>query len=488
MQREELTEKLSAFESKHPVSAWRWQGLRIWPVVRTRLGLALHGDAGQAAAGPGRRPTRLARSLAWRRQRLARWRGERVQSGADAAAEVVFLTAGDRAQRLGSRFYNTVVDPWAEAFAAAGSRVTVWSLGDPRWPTHVPHVAIQRALDRSPLARAEKPLAAAPGWFEELACWASNALHVDLGWPSLASDLRCVVAASSRLESWLRRARPRALVLDCWYTCEAQGGAVAAHRLGIPVVDLQHGIQGHGHPCYAGWSPMPEGRYEVFPDRFWVWGDWDAESLVAHNPGAISPEQVQVVGHRWLSGWGAETDPRHQRELERASRLVAGRHAVLVTLQDGVASRQPLEALMREGPSDWLWLVRLHRRTQARPEQLQAELAGATGRAIEAVEATRLPLHALLRVAAAHVTAFSTCALEALAFGVPTLLSHPSGEHAYAAFVAEQVMWPHRSASESVRLLSDVSEAGAAACRRASRRVFAEPIDPAGLLAGVGRR
>jgi len=485
MQREELTELLSSFESKCRVEDWTWRGWRVWPMVRTRLALALHGDAasGDPARGdPAGRPARLARSIAWRRQRARRWLGERVQSGADARADVVFLTGGDRAQRLGTRLTNTVVDPWAEAFAAAGSRVSVWSLGDPRWPTRVPHVSIQRAIDRDQTARASQPIGSAPDWFEELASWAADALDADLAWPNLAADLRAVMGASSVFEPWLQRARPRALVLDCWYRREALGAALAARRLGIPVIDLQHGIQGRGHPCYAGWSPTSEGRWEAFPDRFWVWGKWDAESLVASNPGAIAPEHVRVVGNRWLSDWVEASDPRHARACARAERLVAGRRAVLVTLQESVSFREELAALMRAAPRDWLWLVRLHRRAEAQPRPLQAELARATGRSVDAVGATRLPLYALMRSASVHLTAYSTCALEALAFGVPTLLTHESGEHAYGEFLADRVMWRHQSAPESARLLADDSEARAEACRTASRRVFAEPADVTTLL------
>ena len=475
MQREELTEKLTAFESKHPVSEWVWHGWRVWPVVRTRLGLALHGDPDPAAARPGHGPTRLARSLAWRRQRLGRWLGQRLQPGADRPADVVFVTQCDRMQRLGSRFYNTVVDPWAEAFAASGSRVTVWSLGDPRWPTHVPHVSIQRSIDRARAKRGTLAIDDPPPWFETLAAWAAEVLDADISWSNLAIDFRRVISASTRLESWLLRARPRVLVLDCWYGREQLGAAIAAHRLGIPVVDLQHGVQGAGHFAYAGWSPPPAGGYEVFPDRFWVWGENDAESLLASNPGAIAHDQVEVVGNRWLSDWTERDDPRRQPELRRASRLIGDRHAVLVTLQEGVSTERVLEPLIRQAPSDWLWLVRLHRRMTVDPRRLEADLRRATGGRVDCVRNTRLPLYALLRGCAWHVTGFSTCAQEALAFGVPTLLTHQSGEHAYAHFVSRGVMWPHRTAAESVERLAGRGPQLAEACRLASRDAFAEP-------------
>jgi len=487
MQREELTERFAAFEGKHPVADWRWQGWRVWPVLRTRIALALLGGASGTETGAWRRPYRAERALAWRRQRMQRWLGERARAGADAPAEVVFLTSGDRAQRLDGRPYNAVVDPWAEAFIARGVPVTVWSLGDPRWRGHVPHVSVQRAIDRDRAARARAPIGEAPEWFPTLAAWAGESLGADLAWRDLAGDLRAVVAASTRFEGWLRRARPRALVLDCWYRREALGAALAARRLEIPVVDLQHGIQGHGHPCYARWSAPPAPAYEVFPDRFWVWGAWDAESLVAGSPGAIAPDQVDAVGHRWLSAWVEGRDPRERRALARAERRAGGRRAVLVSLQDAVPYRDTLAELIRQSPRDWLWWVRLHRRSNEKPRTVQAELARAAGRRVDAVWATREPLHALLRAASAHVTAFSTCALEALAFGLPTLLTHESGAHAYARFVSDGVMWAPGSAERGARLLAETPPELAEACRQAASHVFAPPADPLELLERAAR-
>jgi hypothetical protein len=90
-----------------------------------------------------------------------------------------------------------------------------------------------------------------------------------------------------------------------------------------------------------------------------------------------------------------------------------------------------------------------------------------------------------MRACAWHVTGFSTCALEALAFGVPTLLFHPSGEHAFGRFVEQQVMWPHQSIRASQSLLGRDDPHLAAACRRAARRVFADPASPHLLLEGL---
>jgi hypothetical protein len=485
VRREELTHELAGFEAVHPVGDWTWNGWRVWPAVRAHVALRHHGPGDRSPAE--RRP---APSLARRAEHLWWSAGERFQRSGppDRPADVVFLSSSNRGERLGRAYYNTVVDPWAEELAQSGGQARVWELGEPRWPSRVPHVNVQRAVDRAQGAAAPTPAGDAPPWFAALVGFAAGVLGADVRWPELARSLRAVETCARLFAGWLRPARPRALVLDCWYGREAMGAAMAAHGLRIPVVDLQHGIQGRAHPLYAGLGPAPAGGYEVFPDRFWVWGAWDAESLVESNPGAVGADAVRVAGHRWLAAW-TQRDGGPERALAqaRAQRCVAGRRAVLVTLQKGVPFREALVPLVRSAPPDWLWLVRPHRRTEVDAARLEAELREVTGRSVDVQRAARLPLYALLRACAWHVTGFSTCALEALAFGVPTLLTHESGAHAYAEFVSQGVMWRHASAPESVRHLAGGAGELADACRAAAGRLFAPPADPRGLLADVAR-
>ncbi len=475
MRREELTSELAEFENKQPVDTFAWNGWRAWPVVRAHLALALHAER---PALPRRGADRIAAALRWRgqrlRRRLAHWRpGWRP----DRPADLVFVTHTDRCQRLGGVHYNTVVDPWVEALRREGGRASVWDLGDPRRATLPEHHPVQHVVDAAG-RHAAAAIGPPPAWFAGVAEWIASRLEGDVGWREIGADLALVERYAAAFEPWLRRAAPRALVLDGWYLRDRMGAALAAHRLGIPTVDLQHGIQGRAHPAYAGWHARPAGGYEVFPGGFWVWGEWDAESLRASNAGAVDSARVQAVGHRWLEAWRAAGDPRLADARRGAQRLVGARRAVLVTLQKGVDHRESLVPLVRAAPADWSWLVRAHRSSGESAARLERELRRETGSAVEVVRATRLPLYALLGVCAWHATGFSTCALEALPFGVPTLLLHPSGAHAYAAFVAEGAMVATEGVSSRVARLAESGserDARAEACRGAAARVFAPP-------------
>ncbi|MEM7411064.1 MAG: glycosyltransferase [Myxococcota bacterium] len=474
MRREDLTAKLSGFDGKADVHDWTWHGWHPWPLLRTRLLLALHGEPAVPAEKP-KFGARARAALDWRRrQRHRRSRYARQKRGPEAKADVVFLSNANRSERLGTTDYNTVVDPWNEALTAGGHVVSVWNLGDPVARPLPGHVTIQAALDeirRQP----EPPVEPAPAWFLGLADFVADELDSELSWREVWRDLCLVEAYAQRFGEWLAAAQPRSLVVDCWYLCEMLGATLAAHRQGIPVIDLQHGIQGHAHPAYAGWNRPPEGGYETFPDRFWVWGDWDAQSLRDHNPGAFTENDVRVVGNPWIADWSTLVPRRGGEEAREATPPPGISRTVLVTLQKGVPFRDSLVELVRASPTDWHWWIRLHRNMRERAPQLEQELRSATGRPVEVERATELPLYALLRNSSWHVTAFSTCALEAMAFGVPTLLTDASGSHAYAEFVAQGAMHAPEDLEARVALLARDPERFAETCRRGARRVFAGP-------------
>jgi hypothetical protein len=474
MLREELTARLSDFEGKQRVGSWKWNGWHAWPAVRNQLTLSLHQR--ETRPLPSGWKARAGGIWARRRQRLQRWLSHQLAGGPrpEDPTDVVFLTSTDRGQPFGGQLYNTVVDPWVEEVRRTGHRACVWDLGDPRRGALSSHAAVQHAIDAH--SRRARPTAVAtPAWFGELADFAHDQLDTDLRWHDVRRELEAIDAHAALFGGWLASGRPSTLFLDCWYTREGMGAALAARRLGIPTIDLQHGIQGHAHPAYAGWCSAECGQWEVMPDAFWVWGPWDAESLVRSNPGAIRENRIRIVGHRWLHAWAEEEGRPHRDAIREAQRLTGADHTVCFTLQKGVPYREILALLVEQAPIGWRWLVRLHRSMTESPGRLEAELRETLGPNIEVAAATRLPLHALLRVSDWHVTGFSTCALEALPFGVPTLLTHESGEHAFAEFIEAGVMQPWRSVEEAVGLLAKTTTEQTEECRAQGARVFAPP-------------
>lgn len=500
MRREEITERFCELESELPVQSYAAHGVRVWPLLRMALYGRLHREAGT----PG-----IAAPVAGRARRAGAWAGAVLRDaarrvrGAPAPwlrpADCVLLTYTDRRVVVDGEPCHSLATPLAAALAEAGCTLNTWELGGAapsglRSPSALGD-ALRRASLPAKLRSRVGPRAAPPSWSRELLDACRRTLGCDVAWPELRAAVAQVLRFAAVFEGWLREARPALVFLDCWYSPEGLAATLAARRLGLPSVDLQHGLQGAGHPAYAGWMREPEAGYETTPDHYWVWGDADRDSLLAANDALFRPDRVLAGGNLWLERWRDAGDTGTQREIERArSALDGATRSVLVTLQKEVEPGQALLDAIARSPRDWRWWVRPHRSSAGELAAIEARFRGLGHPGVRVREAASLPLYALLSVVDGHVTGFSTCAVEALCFDRETLLIHPSGRAAFREPIEAGLMQYVDSADALLRRLGEPRSVAAGAIREheLTRRLFAPA--KAGqralqrLLAGAGAR
>ena len=104
------------------------------------------------------------------------------------------------------------------------------------------------------------------------------------------------MAIASYFKRVLARVRPKLVFVTCWYATESMACILACNELGIPSIDIQHGIQ-EFHVAYARWNRVPNGGYELLPTYFWCWSEAEASvirgwagDLSAHQPIVEDPE------------------------------------------------------------------------------------------------------------------------------------------------------------------------------------------------------
>ncbi|MEM6903139.1 MAG: hypothetical protein AAF556_07860, partial [Pseudomonadota bacterium] len=169
-------------------------------------------------------------------------------------------------------------------------------------------------------------------------------------------------------ESWkpvLAKAKPRAVILQCYYYPAGFGLTYACNQLGIPVVELQHGQQGQTHLMYTNWPVQPPGGFKLRPSHFWVWGKPTAGHM--RWPSAPDDQQPQIVvgGNPWMSLWragakAAATAPVQQVAAKVADAKGRGGSCILLALQpSGTPIAEHVLQVMKAQPGAF-WLVRLH--------------------------------------------------------------------------------------------------------------------------------
>jgi hypothetical protein len=441
-----VMEAVSKLEEQFPVDRWSVDGLRVWPILRTGLGLDPH-LWGQSPPAPTSRTTRAGRGLvgyAW--TRITDSAGTAQLEPADA---VFFAQAVDRTL-VGTKWHEVYSDPIVAALAAHGRRCLVLELSDQgryRIPRARPTVLIApRLLVGRLRARLPGP---APRFeldgYENLEPFLAE-MGIDHAFPSrreLARQARYVSAVARELARVLARTRPRFGFLTCYYSLLGMAFVLACRETGVTPVDVQHGAAGELHHAYGRWTRVPREGYELLPRVFWCWSQGDADAIDRWSRPLFPEHRTFTGGNLWLETW-RRGDSELVQSCEKAleEKVPRGRPEVLLSLQpfdDSLEGR--FLAAIRATGDRFRWWVRLHPVQTLEDRAAIRALLAREGIANAEVDlATESPLPLLLRRASAHVTRLSAVVRSAAELGVPSIATDPQALELYAREVASGLL------------------------------------------------
>ncbi|NJN12566.1 MAG: hypothetical protein HC836_39250 [Richelia sp. RM2_1_2] len=204
----------------------------------------------------------------------------------------------------------------------------------------------------------------------------------------------------------------------------------ACNELGIPSVDIQHGIQGDIHIAYGNWSKVPKEGFKTLPSIFWNWNQSQAkyidnwavknrkhQTFVGGNPW----DQVfQTISNNLGNSCKSEIDVLKIKDSNAVY--------ILFTLQPMGDDLIPdfFFNLYNNSPDNWQWWFRLHPRQSLDDAivKLLTDKYNVSAYKIKLV--SECPLNLILEHANLHITQFSSVVLEAENFGVPSICIHPN--------------------------------------------------------------
>lgn len=410
----EKLEVIRAFEANHDVTVFQADGWHVWPLVRILLGFN---------AFPRRAPSMLdqvwmgvLRPIAGYLRALLRQssRAEKKVDKETNPASVVFLTQSGRRVWWRERFYEIYTDPLVEILQSMDESVIVWEAGERRVPQYSPSFGISSEIvDELYRSFAHLRRLPEPIWFADLQPLLLTIVGRSLKWQEVAGHITLVTEMANIFERKLRKICPKVVASVCWYSNRTMALTLAARRLGIKTVELQHGVQGRGHFAYSGWQKFPPKGYEVMPDIFWCWGRASVADLMAYNSALQSTAQLLIGGNPWLNKW------RPKDIFSRHSD--PGSKNILITLQHEVSGIL-LDAI-RKSPQVWTWVIRFHPIRSIKDRDADCALFAATGHpGVKIARENDSLLYELFQKSDVHITESSTCALEAMAFGVGTIV------------------------------------------------------------------
>ncbi len=425
----ETLESFAEIERAIDVNAIRYHDIRIWPLIRW--------DIYGVTCGPSRV---VSTTPDISRRQILSPTVDLLQAVADNRRGCLFFSREmAHTEVLDGKEYCPFLDPMV-ALAQEAGYATLKIEASPqaglsqarKEPTFhfvpIGHPATQRAYSGIEHFKACKELVA-------------KLFHLDLPEDGFQELVHQIEDWSQFFSAVLRVGRPKAVFEVCYYDLATFGLCLACKRTGIPLIDLQHGTFGGYHGLYTHWTRMPPEGYELLPDVFWTWGSRSQQAILQWFPAGTHKPHVRVGANLRVASWltRAQASDGIPHELRR--RLREASRSILLTLGFNVIPPFVLDA-MKQAPTDWLWLIRLHPvydsplERQKLHEQLR--VLGIPNYEID--HATETLLYCLLPQVNHLLCAFSSSCYDALAFNVPVTLYDEAGLKFYRQDVDDGLM------------------------------------------------
>jgi hypothetical protein len=467
MNREDLIEYIESYEASHAVEEYIVNGWHVWPLLRMipcmeylpRMPPPALYHGGAAILRRWLRTTfpwlyELYKGLANReiKNKATEVLAQDIEHSDpyDAQRDVVILTLSERRVLQNGALYEIYSDPILELLNKLGMSTLVWEQGEERHPRYSKSAWITRRLnDETRSLPLPSHLHDEPRWFADYQTFTNEIIGRAVKWREVAVLIDMVTNQSIVFERWLRKTGARFLFVVCWYDPLIMAAIMAARRCGIKTIEIQHGVLGKEVFQYSTWLRAPICGFEVIPDIFWFWGAKSVEEIKQYSP-AFSSSAILAGGNLWLNRW------RQSMRSDRAPASNIGeavqRKTILVTLQLDI---EPfLFDAIAASPATWRWLIRFHpardklKRVQ---EEQMFKLIGHPG--VELERANSILLLELLNESDVHVTSYSASAIEALAFGVPSIIIGAFGRKNFSHLINQGLMMP---ADTSEKLITEI--------------------------------
>jgi len=402
---------LKEIEEKYPVDTILVNGEQVWPYLRIRYHFAYtaktvgsYGEAKHDLQASGRsKPSRMLRfaknALCGMRYGFRNWFRK---------YDYIVLTDNGIRRQVGGKYMNRFLDPIIDELGPA--RVLCIENTSLFPPPRTNQVYTKYVVSRSSLTLFSLVIMLLRRILlrrdNVVNKWIVDRVEADLGLQVNVTGAVEFFEATRKAFTYLFRImRPNAILLTCYY-----GGneAVirAAKRLGIRVVEVQHGIIGKEHPAY---NVQRDIDGSCFPDHLLVFGK--RELATFDNSRFIEQANVHPVGSFYIDYIRAN----YTRDPQLSEPLSGYRKVVGVTLQ-WTLERRLISFICEAAKLDSSILYILIPRRPEEKAYSNMDLPR------NVVVITDKNFYELMIYCDFHSTVNSTCALEAPSLGVQNIL------------------------------------------------------------------
>ena len=307
MERKAITAKLREYELSHEVTKYKAYDWHVWPYLRLLVARSLyHSKQSQKKQGFLGKSKDIIRTIAVKNEIVytcslminafygyifnwvLTWKNTdqfyaRTKEYGNQKSNSLFVFIGfhSRLINISDEFYDPIFDPIVEELIRRNISYVKWYHGDPKSNLSKKGEWISSDLFLRYIVKyKDVPMPSQPDWFKEFAEWAGEFNPNLKDWKYIRRKLRRIQCLSVVYDEWLRKGCFKLLFVYCWSFDQITPATLAASRLGIPVIDVQHGLQDITHPAYSSWNKYPKGRWQSTAGN----GIYHSQLFMVHHP------------------------------------------------------------------------------------------------------------------------------------------------------------------------------------------------------------
>lgn len=432
---------INEIENKYPVLDWCACGFCVWPILRIHITtqILLRSSQGSGTFGQEATPSILKRLVG-----LAKGHIDGAVSGIKDKAKnqkitmADFLFVSDQYAKvlINGQWYHRYCDPIRENLYQKGYNSIYFDLShEYRIPRYNSGIFIQSKLDYIKIkSRLINDKVINTDWegFDEMLTDIATDWDIYITPKQLYNSINLIRELSKWYMTIINQGMFKACFLTCYYSTEMMALCLACKECGIPVIDIQHGVQG-SHRAYSRWLKVPENGYELLPSIFWCWSDFEANNIGVWSRNTGESHHAIVGGNPWFDTYSDFiNNGDYDIEINGFKKLIAGYDKVMLICLSGIPDfgiglDQFLLDIMKHSGNKFLWLVRLHHTEMMYQERIINQIRQLGIENYEIELSCKLPLPLILQYVDMHLTHWSTTALEAAAYNVPTIFLDKKG-------------------------------------------------------------
>lgn len=468
---QELFFVINSIEKKYPVEKWIINNIHIWPIVRVELFKKLYDYYYYKNYCHNKRKNKnYYLSIVYRELKTFLYsvffntlHCFKNFNSVNRKVDVVFLSDGYRYVELLGKSYDRICGPIADIINNSTMSYTTFIRGhqfikNPCLPVkYIQHYLSFYGMIgyRFSLIKNKKIKLILPQYNEVLEYLKAKNLPCDL--MSIKDIIKFVFQIRSNADFYKRQliSLKPTVAFESVYSYSFN---LACKEMGIKCIDVQHGVQGRYHYSYASWLNVPQNGYELLPDLFLTWCKSDSDLINDWASNTNGSHKALELGNLFVDKWIRGEDCVITKYDNFIKKILArkGLHNVLYTLHGNECESEinRLLSYVNKTVDSYYWLIRCHPCRKNQKKIIDKKIKIYNIKNAEVTLSTELPLYAILRNVAVHITESSSVSLEAELFNVSTIVTSKLGLKYYKHLYEKELLSYAKDYNDLIRLMN----------------------------------